>query len=60
MKQIIDNVFQIQKGDIMQILENGKWENLGIVNNAREAAIDMGRNNFTVMGKLARLVREVK
>lgn len=54
---IIDNIFQIQNGDIMQICEDGIWTDLGVIKNSREAAKDMNKNNFTLMNKPARIVR---
>lgn len=56
---IIDNVFQIKVGDIVQICEDGNWIDLGKVRDARTAALDMYKNNFKIGSKLARVVRKV-
>lgn len=58
---IIDNIFQIKNGDILQICEDGLWSDLGRITDARGAAMDMYHNNFIIDGKPARVIRrEVK
>ena len=55
--QIIDNIFKFQNGDVMQICEDGQWTDLGVISDKRAAGVALAKDNFTVMGKPARVVR---
>lgn len=57
---IIDNIFQIRVGDIVQIYEDGEWTDLGKVLDARSAAVDMYKNNFKIGSKSCRVIRKIK
>lgn len=56
---IIDNIFQIKEGDVLQICENNCWTNLGKINNKRWAALDLSKHNFIISGKPARVIRYI-
>jgi len=55
--KIINNIFQFRNGDILQICEDNRWTDLGVINDSKSLAVDMARNNFTVLGKPGRVVR---
>ena len=57
--KIIESIFQIKSGDIVQIFDNNHWSNLGIIKDKRQAQIEFGVNNFNVMGKSARIIRKI-
>ena len=54
---IIDNIFEFKIGDIVEIFDAERWSILGHINDPKAAALDFHRNNFTIMGKPARVIR---
>jgi len=56
--QVIDNVFQIHKGDVVQICEDNHWSDLGVINDPNRAKIELNKDNFTILGKPARVIRK--
>lgn len=54
----IDNIFMIESGDLIQILEGGEWTNLGVISDKRMAAVALGRSEFKIMGKPVRVIRK--
>lgn len=57
MEVVIESVFRYKNGDVMQIMEDDVWTDLGIINDHRAAAVDHARNDFKVFGKPVRVVR---
>lgn len=56
--KIIESIFQIQTGDIVQIFDNNVWTDLGSIKDKRQAQIEFGVNNFNIMGNPARIIRK--
>lgn len=55
---IVDNIFEIENGDVMQICEDGLWTDLGTIKDKRDAAIKLAKHNFIIMNKPARVIRK--
>jgi hypothetical protein len=55
--KIINNIFQIKNGDVMQIYENNHWSDLGVISDARRAAVSLNSSNFTMLDMPARVIR---
>lgn len=54
---IIENIFNFQKGDVLQICDGDHWTDLGTIFDPRTAAKKLVVNNFQVMNKPARVIR---
>ncbi len=54
---VVENIFNFQRGDILQICEDNNWTDLGTIFDPRMAAKKLVVNNFTVMNKPARVIR---
>lgn len=57
MEVVIESVFRYKNGDVMQIMEDDVWTDMGIITDHRAAAVDHARNDFKVFGKPVRVVR---
>jgi hypothetical protein len=41
----------------MQIYENNHWSDLGVISDARRAAVSLNSSNFTMLDMPARVIR---
>ena len=55
--KIINNIFQIKNGDVMQICENNCWADFGVISDARRAAVALNNSNFHILDMPARVIR---
>lgn len=55
---IIKDLSKINSGDTIQICENGRWSDIGVIADKRAAESALTKTNLTIMNKPIRIIRK--